>query len=170
MSDASVITLLGKKHKGKYKGSFVDGVVFLLLRVYYNKTDKDIKKMISVKGKGIKLDLNVVEEYGVGPHEGDEDIEDVHDKHSFNAYMLQNLEWIEDASELEEIGLGKYLAEVYIDKQEEGGYERDLSFVDICTFNDLDFARGLISCNEWLGGSNGISPILDTDTFKFVSL
>ena len=63
----------------------------------------------------------------------------------------------------------RYLAEVDIYDEEIGGFERDASFSDLVTFDDLDFIRGVYAASRILEQPQD-EMFFDTVTLTFTDL
>ena len=164
---STTITIDGLAHSGDYSQAFLDGVTFMLLRFYYNEDDDEVEKRITVTGP-LELNFEVVGDYGHGccPNGtgSSSDLGDLEDDEAL-------LDYIYEETEIDfEIGdVRRYIQNIFHPWTEVGGFERDRSFSDLYSFDDLDFSRGVEECSKWLESNAKLSSVLDRTTYTLVS-
>lgn len=141
-------------------------MVFLFERLHYQDGADERRARMSIEGphtisdtasyalacvpNGAQPEMNLV---------------DLRDTNALEKYVRECAE-----GDLEPDEMRRYIAETFMAFREVGGYERDRSFVDMTTFDDLDFGRGLAACAGWLGLTSAAPVILDTESFELVDV
>lgn len=155
----------GIEHIGRFSQAYVDGFVFMYMRVNYHLVDDELN--IVVTG-ACQLNPEIEGCYlgccpiGSGPG-------------ALNGATITSREQLEnyvgDYMEMDpEPGtIRRYLVEVTTEEQEDGGFERDRSFSDLLTFDDVDFVRGLYAAGRLLDQPQD-ETFFDTSSLTFADL
>ena len=150
----SRLTIDEKSHSGNLSQSWIDGVIYIFLRVNYRESDEELMTRISLTGP-CELDLDVVSQYGSGPYNPVSSLSQIRDREGLRNFLDESTDGCFD------LDLQRYLCEVNI---EESRYEHNRSFSDITTFSDLDFYRGM-EVGVSLFSSASVGDLFDTERF-----
>lgn len=160
----TTLMLDGVVHRGTWSQAFVDGVVFLFGRLHYQDSADRLRARMAIEGPHR---IGETADYGLGcapiGARPETNLGDLHDLASLENYVIEFTE-----RDLEPGDLKRYIAETFMMFREVGGYERDRSFIDMTSFDDLDFGHGLAACAKWLGL---FAPeVLDAVAFEIVTV
>lgn len=150
------------EHTGPFSQDYVNGFVFVYARINHHLDDEELN--ITVTGDCVKQYDTSTDSYlgccpqGTGPEligEGD-----ITNEGQLEEYIY---DFIEDE-------LGFYIADRYMSaicflQFETGGSERDRSFRDLFTFDDLEFIRGVRACASFFDHVH-VDAVLDLHTFE----
>lgn len=162
----TTIIINKKQYKEIWSQDFVDGVIYIIER--YNYQNDDLDSQISIRGC-CDINYDTIERFGLGSTRWD-DMPDTELKDIKNDDDL--IEYVNDFTELEyeKEFIKKYMTSVYFEKLESGGFERDMSYIDLVHFDTIEFYKGMNQCIKWLNLQIELDDVLDTQTYSITNL
>lgn len=162
MMKESSITVLGKKYSGRWSEDFFFGALSILRTLTYQKPDPD--EIIQFDSPYLRGAISEVQPEEAGIYSSGVGGDSIEGSSILTPKQLKRFVKKESDETFDPAALLHYLTNVNYTSIEKGGYERIISYSDMVTFEEIDFAVGMMEAERWYSKRGAAEVLVSFDT------